>query len=145
SAAFKGYASTYLVEFLVLVSSLLLYRVCSDFFGEIGLAELSVYRRIFSFIQPILLCGLLVGLTRYVAHESDRSIQFSYFISAFVFLFLVSLMCNVLFALFPVQLSLVFFDSAEFSIYILPLGLSIAGALMHLMIYGYLRGKHEFV
>ncbi len=144
STTFKGYASTYLVEFLLLVSGLLVYRLSNNFFGNEGVAELSIFKRIFSFAQPILLLGISTGITRYVTHSKNSSQQFSFYFSSCTFFVAISLVLSILLIPFSEEWSHLLFGNNSFSSFILPLSISIPGIYFHLMTFGYLRGRHDF-
>lgn len=145
SNSFKGYASTYIVEFLVLVSNLLVYKLCTAEFGNKGLADLSIYKRLFSFAQPILLLGLLIGVTRYVTHAKSKSEQFSYYYTSFIFFLLISVILFIAFIPLNEFWSQFLFNDNSFKALIMPMAVSISGIYFHLMTYGYLRGKHEYI
>lgn len=144
SPTFKGYASTYLVEFLLLVSGLLVYRICNTHYGSEGVADLSIFKRIFSFGQPILLLGLLIGVTRYVTIAKSAKQQFTYYFTSFVFFGCISLILGVILIPYSAEWSNLLFGNNSFTSFVLPLFISIAGIYFHLMTFGYLRGKHDF-
>lgn len=144
STTFKGYASTYLVEFFLLISGLLVYRLSNNYFGNEGVAELSIFKRIFSFVQPILLLGVSTGITRYVTHSKNSSQQFSFYFSACFFFIIVSIILSAILIPFSEEWSIFLFGNKSFSSFILPLSISIPGIYFHLMTFGYLRGRHDY-
>ena len=67
------YVITFATEFVVLISSLLVYKLAAIVLGNTGFSEYALSRRILSFIQPAVLMGLTVGIPRYMGYHSTAS------------------------------------------------------------------------
>lgn len=61
------YAITYLTTLGLIIVGMLTFRVVARSFGELGLSQYAVMRRIIAFIQPPLALGLAEALSRIVA------------------------------------------------------------------------------
>jgi O-antigen/teichoic acid export membrane protein len=63
----------YVANALVLLASLLAYRLVTQFLGEMGFAQYALTRRTVSFLCPALLLGLGVGLPRFIAMSQNHN------------------------------------------------------------------------
>ncbi|HEY3347020.1 MAG TPA: hypothetical protein VGK71_05300 [Nitrospirota bacterium] len=68
----KDLAITFFNYAFVFVCGLVVYKVAAKGFGPAGFGEYALARRAVSFLQPILLMGLSVGLVRYIAISSAK-------------------------------------------------------------------------
>src|SRR4030066_1509173 len=84
----RDYQITFLTEFLVLVSQIVVFKLAANFLGNQGFGEYALARRTISFAIPVLLLGMGVGLTRYLAFASVDSSKSEnshpYFVCAFL-------------------------------------------------------------
>ncbi|MCW3072807.1 MAG: hypothetical protein JWO44_2697 [Bacteroidetes bacterium] len=140
----KNYVLTYITEFAVLISGVLVYKLAAGSFGKDAFNEYSICRRTLSFIQPLLIMGFGVGLPRYIAIASANNLSkkiSSYFYSAFIILALVMLLVSVAFTLFDHQLSYLFFGNESYYTLIYPLLIMLGGMVLHSLCYSFFRGE----
>src|SRR4030067_505361 len=140
----RDYQITFLTEFLVLVSQIVVFKLAANFLGNQGFGEYALARRTISFAIPVLLLGMGVGLTRYLAFATADSTKSEssnpYYVCAF-------LIVTTAVSLFLAALNLLaregaylFFGDKGYHFLILPLSLSILGICFHTLAYSYYRG-----
>ena len=128
----KDYALTIIVQFVVLASVFLVYKLAAEFLGTDGFSGYALSRRTISLIQPALLMGLGVGIPRYIAYgyaDPDQRNPYAYFISAFFILALVVCVFCFFLNLFNETFSFIFFGSSDYSDLILPITYMIIGGM----------------
>ena len=112
--------------------------------AEEGFSQYALCRRTISFIHPLLIVGLGVGIPRFVAFSSvDKSMRNpgSYFLSGlFIILFFSTIFLVTIFFTRDIFSYLVFGDK-KFSYLIPDLELMLLGIIIHSASYGYFRGK----
>ncbi len=139
----KSLFLTFITEGAVLVSFFLFYKMIAANFGPEGVGEYSLVKRSSGMILTLLLLGLGVGLPRYIAMASERSVKIAYFrvgaaiaaLFAFAFLFAANLLKG--------DFAILFFGSVKYDYLVLPVSLYIAGLLLHSLVYSYFRGSLE--
>jgi len=137
------YVITFATEFIVLISSLLVYKLAAIVLGNTGFSEYALSRRILSFIQPVILMGLTVGIPRYMGYHSTASKEKSdiYFINGAIIMFLALLVIFPIFLFFKKEISFLLFASSDYSHFIFPINLLLIGTIGHLLCYSYFRGS----
>jgi O-antigen/teichoic acid export membrane protein len=137
------YIITFIAEFLVLISSILVYKLAAVFLGNVGFSEYALSRRALSLIQPALILGLGVAIPRYVAYSSESTTKHPdfYFVSGGGLLLLVVLFPLSVMYFFKENIAFVIFGSREYKYLIFPLSLMLVGILGHLLCYTYFQGK----
>ena len=137
------YVITFATEFVVLISSLLVYKLAAIVLGNTGFSEYALSRRILSFIQPVILMGLTVGIPRYMGYHSTASSEKRdfYFIGGAVIMFLAVLIIIPILLLFKKEISFLLFASSDYSHFIFPINLLLIGTIGHLLCYSYFRGR----
>jgi O-antigen/teichoic acid export membrane protein len=137
------YVITFATEFLVLISSLLVYKLAAIVLGNTGFSEYALSRRILSFIQPAVLMGLTVGIPRYMGYHSTASREKGdlYFISGAIIMFLAVFIIIPVFLLLRKEMSFLLFGSSGYSHFIFPINLLLVGTIAHLLCYSYFRGR----
>ncbi len=138
------YVITFITEFLLLCAGLLVYRFAKTNFNNEGFVEYALFRRTLSFVQPILIIGLGVGLPRYVSiseSKSNRREAGTYLISATLILTSVLIIVLPIILIFKQEFAWLFFGGYEYSKFIQPLLVLIIGICFHSLAYSYLRGK----
>ena len=138
------YIITFITEFLLLLAGLLVYRFANVNFNNEGFAEYALFRRTLSFVQPILLLGLGVGLPRFVSISESRSNNqeaSTYFISATFILTSVLIIISPILLIFKQEFAWLLFGEIAYSTFIPPLTVLIIGICFHSLAYSYLRGK----
>lgn len=138
----KDFIYTFLTEFFVLISGLLVYRLASQNFVGDGFSEYALSRRVISFVQPALLLGLGVGIPRYIAFSYKNVIdKESYFVSGCIVIFLVIFFCLIVLNTFTHFFAYLFFGKDKFEYLIFPISLMLTGLLLHTLCYAYFRGN----
>ncbi|MBI9037066.1 MAG: hypothetical protein JEY97_02960 [Bacteroidales bacterium] len=138
------YIITFITEFLLLCAGLLVYRFANVNFNNEGFAEYALFRRTLSFVQPILLLGLGVGLPRFVSISESKSNNreaSTYFISATFILTSVLIIITPILLIFKQEFAWLLFGENKYSNFIPPLLVLIIGICFHSLAYSYLRGK----
>ncbi|MDL2122045.1 MAG: hypothetical protein LWX51_02955 [Deltaproteobacteria bacterium] len=140
----KDYILTIIVQFMVLASVFLVYKLAAEFLGTDGFSGYALSRRTISLIQSALLMGLGVGIPRYIAYgyaNPDQKNPDAYFISALFILAPVVFIFFIFFNLFNGTFSYIFFGSSDYSYLILPITCMIIGNILHALCYSYFRGR----
>jgi O-antigen/teichoic acid export membrane protein len=139
----RAYGSTFLTEFAVMASQILVYKLAAHYLGRTGFSEYALARRTVSVLYPIVLLGLGIGLPRYIAHAVGRGDQDSknrYWGATIWCVGLSALICFALMNAFPHTLAYLFFGSRDYTSLIFPLSLVVTGLALHAIVYGYFRG-----
>lgn len=140
----KDYALTTIVQFAVLISGFLVYKLAAEFLGTDGFSGYALSRRTIALLQSALLMGLGVGIPRYIAHgysSKDKKNPDLYFISAIFILAPVVFVFCILLNLFNETFSFLFFGSSNYSYLILSITCMIIGSIFHASCYSYFRGR----
>lgn len=140
----SDYVITFLTEFLVLVAGVLVYKFAANLSGKDDFSEYAICRRTISFIQPLLMLGLGVGIPRYIAFSATENLkksQGTFFVSGLLIALCILIPSLFLFNFFKEQFSFLFFGSISFQYLIPYLSIMIAGMILHAICYGYLRGR----
>jgi O-antigen/teichoic acid export membrane protein len=143
----EKYVITFIAEFLVLISSLLAYKLAAVFLGNAGFSEYALSRRALSLIQPALILGFGVAIPRYVAYSSQSTSKHPdfYFVSGGGLLLLVVLFASSVMYLFKENIAFLLFGARGYRYLIFPLGLMLVGIVSHLLCYTYFQGKLDMV
>jgi O-antigen/teichoic acid export membrane protein len=144
----KDLIITFITEFFVLASGLLVYKLAANYLGSNGFSEYTLTRRNTSFLQPLLLLGLGVGIPRYVAYATTKKDSLNpdiYFISGFFILLFVSFISLGLINILKDTFAFLMFGSSNYASFILPISLMLLGLLFHSICYSYLRGRLQML
>lgn len=142
-AAKRKYTQTYIVEFTVFVAALLCYRLALSRLGDTGFTEYALLRRSVSFILPLVILGLQVAATRFIAQiavEKSTSETKPVFFTAYISVMGMSLILVTMLMVFRTHVSWAFFGSEDYAYLVAPLGLYLVGFASHAMTYSYYRG-----
>jgi O-antigen/teichoic acid export membrane protein len=143
----KDYIYTLAVMVSVMVTVALLFKFAQSKFGSQGFAELSLTRRIISFLAPTLSLGMGVGLPREVARvNGTNEDEQKYMIlrnSVLIKLFLMSCFF-ILVTIFSDKLANLLFASKQYSYLLLPMGAYLLGVLLNGTAFSYFRGLNRF-
>jgi O-antigen/teichoic acid export membrane protein len=138
------YVPTFLTEFSVMASQIVLYKLAAHYLGKMGFSEYALARRTVSLLFPIPVLGLAVGLPRYIGFstgQGDPAGGSRYYgatlwcVGSAAFVFLVTL--NV----FARPFAYLFFGDAAYRYLAFPLSLMIVGLCLHTVVCGYFRGR----
>ncbi len=113
--------------------------------GATLLGEYLLLRRVGTWLLPAAHLGLGVGLPRYVAYAHQRSLdrQLEYFAAGFGCILLCAASIGIVLWLIPGAVGRIFFGSAQFSKFSLPLFLLLLGGAAQVAVYGFFRGCLE--
>jgi O-antigen/teichoic acid export membrane protein len=139
----EEYAPTFLTEFLVMASQILLYKLAAHYLGKAGFSEYALARRTVSLLFPIPVLGMAVGLPRYIGFtsgrgENDRADR--YFGATLWCVAGAVLVCLTLANVFSKSFAFAFFGDKVYSYLALPLSFMILGQCLHTVVCGYFRG-----
>lgn len=141
SSKAKAHVQTYLAEGLVLLGTIWVYRLAATG-GEETLDAYVIARRTVSFVQPVMLMGLVVALTRAVAMASDGNEGRQYLFGALKWsLFPAAILLAAALAM-PTTWSRTLFGTVELAALVPPVALLIIGLGGHGLVYSYYRGRH---
>ena len=135
---------TFLAEFVVLLSGIIVYKLAANLLGPEGFSEYALCRRVVSFIHPVLLVGLGIGIPRYIAYAqsySEEKVQDSYFIAGISIIIVVIVIFTLLSNTFSDLFANLFFGNSKYINLIFPINLMLIGLLLHAACYAYFRGK----
>jgi len=143
SAQAREYAGTFLTEFSVMASQIVVYKLAAHFLGTMGFSEYAVARRMISLLTPLPALGLGVALPRFVAYaqgqrDAQRAARYlgaTMWCVGFGTLLFVLLMNG-----FSGFFSYVFFGSRSYRYLMLPISSILVALGVHAIAYGYFRG-----
>jgi O-antigen/teichoic acid export membrane protein len=142
-AQMKEYAPTFLTEFTVMASQIVVYKLTAYFLGKQGFSEYALARRTVSLIMPIPVLGVSVGLPRFISFSNGRNDPQSadrYFGATLWCAGIASLLCLALINVFPGTFAYLFFGSQSYRSLTFPISLMILGLCEHTVACGYFRG-----
>lgn len=140
----KDFIITSITEFFALLTGVLVYKLASNLTGESGFSEYALARRTISFIQPALMLGIGVGITRYIAfavQKEARAGENSYFISGSIIIIAFTILILIILLLFKDSMSYLLFGSEDYYYLITPICIMLSGLIIHALCYAYFRGK----
>jgi len=138
----SDYLFTFIVEFLVLVAGVLVYKFAANLEGANDFSEYAISRRTISFILPLLILGNGVGIPRYVAFSHNKKEkQDTYFLAGLITTFSFAIPLLLIIYIFKTNFSFLFFGNFSFEYLIPILCIMVFGLLLHGLNYGYFRGK----
>lgn len=140
----RDFIISFVTEFAVLATSLLIYKFAASMLGTEGFSEFALSRRAVAFIQPAVLMGLGVGIPRYMAITTARSrgkSQDAYFITGFCILAVALFVVTVIMSLFADGFAFLIFGKIQYTYLIVAVNLMLAGMILHIACYSYFRGK----
>ena len=138
------YGLTFLVEFCILGTAILMLKLSAALLGPMGFGEYAVARRAQSIVGFTLLCGLGIGIPRYVAIRGGAwptgTARGVYLAAGLTITLPILLAFGVLAILRSDVVARILFGDVRFAHLVAPLVLITVGTCLHAMIYGYLRG-----
>jgi O-antigen/teichoic acid export membrane protein len=142
----KDYILTFITEFTILGSGLLVYRLAADILGKEGFSEYVLVRRIISFLWSALILGMGVAIPRYIGYSyPDLRKANTYFIAGFIILFFVVLIFSLLTNLFPKNVAFLFFGDSKYYYLIFPINIMLIGLIFHSLCYIYFLGNLSMI
>ena len=148
SSSKKNYIVTIAAEFVILLAGLLVYKMASNQYGNNGFSEYALCRRSVSFIFPLLMLGMGVGIPRYISiisMNNDKDKESNYFISGLIILFIMYIFCVCFLIAFRSFFAYIMFGQEKYSYMILPICIMIGGFVFHAACYSFYRGKLQMI
>jgi O-antigen/teichoic acid export membrane protein len=140
----REYIPTIVTEFAVLITQILVYKLAAHYLGKDGFSEYAVVRRAATFLAPLPLLGLAVGLPRYVAISrcgDERGTEAQYFGAALVCVLAAIALCLGVLNAAAHPFSFLLFGGSQYARLIFPLSLMLFGLSLHALVYSYFRGR----
>ncbi len=128
----------------VLASFFLIYRLIAQNFGPQGVGEYSLIKRAIGIIQPLLLLGLGVGITRYVAISLSPKMKMAFFKVAMAGVIMAAAIFLIAANIFQKEFARLFFGSADFVSLVVPFSFLLGGLLTHSLVYSFFRGMMAY-
>jgi O-antigen/teichoic acid export membrane protein len=138
----REYSSTFLTEFALMASQILVYKLAARDFGKQGFSEYAVARRTVSLLYPVMLMGLGVALPRFLGHASGRDLKRvpNYYGAALQCVCVVTAIFVLFINLFSDRFAYLFFGNRSYSYLTFPMSLLLVSLALHATIYSYFRG-----
>lgn len=140
----RDYIITFITEFTMLAIGLLLYKLAASMFGQEGFSLYALVRRNLSFLQPLLIMGLGVGIPRYIGYSSLKETTHAedgYFLGGLFVSIIFTIIFCILAILYAEYSGFWLFGSSYHSIMIIPLCTMLLGSNIQSLCYSYFRGK----
>lgn len=138
------YAFTYGATFGLVVTGMLAFRFASNGFGDLGLSEYAISRRVIGFTQPTVALGLMVALSRRIAaakfHPHGPN-QHAYMLAGLTIISAAAAVCAAVLFVFREQLAFTFFGSTEFGDLMLAIIPLVVGWSLHIVCYARFHGQ----
>src|ERR1041385_4657052 len=106
------YVFTFFAEFIVLLAGVFVYKLAAKHLGDDGFSGYALCRRTISFVQPLLIIGLGVGIPRYIAMsmaDSSYKKHGNYFVAGIILMLVISVPVLLAMLLFSNQFSFLLF------------------------------------
>ena len=137
------YAVTFGVEFIILVISILLFRIVNIRFETLGFSEFTISKRLIGFLMPLLMLGLGVSLPKFLPLESkQKQLQIHY--TAVIIVTMLLVLGSILFLFFPDYCSSMVFGDAFHKKMIFANLLFVYSLMLHACVYNFFRGQFNF-
>jgi teichuronic acid biosynthesis glycosyltransferase TuaC len=130
---------TYATEAAVVIATLLVYRLAAER-GKEGLDAYVLARRAISFVHPLLMVGLAVGLPRMVAFTRDPELRRAYLLASLRIILVLCAFLLMAGIFIPTTTAFVLLGAKVFDKLILPVTIMVLGLCLHTVTYSYLRG-----
>ena len=142
----KDLIFTFFTQFIILVSSILSFKLANIHFGKIGFSEFSLIKRNLAYIYTMVFFGMGITLPRFISIEIGKKSgkENEIFIMSVFFLSIIMLLVGIISIFFKKELSNVLFGNTSYSYFIFPMYFSLIGLIMHGLLYSYYRGKMFF-
>ncbi len=133
----------------VFLCGVVVYKLAAGF-GPSGFGEYALARRAASFMQPVLLMGLGVGLVRYIAITSsdgigDPDLQASYIATGYGAVIVFSLLVLAGVNMAPGFFAKLVFGKRGYEGHLLAISIMVEGYIVNALVFAYYRGRGDFV
>jgi len=141
----RDYVTTFVTEILVIASWLVAFRLVAIQYGAGAFGEYALSRRAFSLLSPLVVVGLDVAIARYVAYAVSRRSRTvgGYAGTALVVMALTVGVTSIILRLIPGPVAFLLFGAATYASLVTPLPVMLTGSCMHVVSYGFLRGRSQ--
>jgi len=140
----REYLPTMATEFSVLITQIFVFKLAAYYLGKDGFSEYAVVRRAATFLVPLPLIGLAVGLPRYVAIsrcDDQHGTESQYFGAALACVLVATVLCVCILNFATQPFSYLLFGDSKYERLIFPLSLMLFGLSLHSLVYSYFRGR----
>jgi len=142
-AQIREYGPTFLTEFAVMASQIVVYKLAAHYLGKEGFSEYAVARRTISTVCPIALLGFGIGLPRYLAISAGEDLAGRRDRIFGATLWCVGAAAAILITLtnlMPSSFAYLIYGSASYKALAFPVSLITGGLILHAVVYSYFRG-----
>ena len=141
----RDYVTTFATEVIVIASWLVTFRLVAVEFGVAGFGEYALTRRTLSLLSPLVVVGMDVAIARYVAYAASRRADSTagYAGAAAAVMAVTVAVASLALLAFSGFFADLFFGSSAYSSLITPLPLLLLGSCIHVVAYGYFRGRSQ--
>ncbi len=142
----RDYGYVFLADFLVILSTILIYRLADRFLGQSGFSEYVLVRRTLSLAMPVLFLGVGVALPRQVALVESRPGEspLPSFLAALLIVGVPTAACVLAANIFPGALSHLIFGDAGHASIVASMSFVLVGLSLNGLCYAYFRGRMLF-
>jgi len=138
---FKSIFFTFATQGVALITLIFIYRLIAQKLGPEGVGEYSLIKRVISFLEPILLLGLGVGISRYVAISRDNKERDSYIKGGASIVIFITFIFLIFINLFKEYFVKIFFGTVDYVYLVFPFSFFLIGSIIHGLVYSYFRGR----
>ncbi len=139
----KDLFATGLTQILVLLFAIILLRIMATALSKEYFGIFMIIRRIIAVGAPLITLNLGVGLARYVSYEREREREF---LSASLWIIgVLSLSVLIISSIFRDQLSLIFFNTSNYSILVVLTAFFLFSYGVYNISYAFFRGRQEMI
>ncbi len=140
----REYAGTFLTEFAVMASQIIVYKLAAHALGKAGFSEYALARRTLSLMIPLPVMGLAVGLPRFMryANRPDWLLIGSRYYGATLWCVGgVALLCILAMNVADEGFAHVFFGDRKYSYLAFPMSIVLLSLSIHAVVCAYFRGR----
>ena len=138
-----NYILTFGFEFLIMIISVLLFKLINIKYSPIGFSEYSINKRLVGFLMPLLMIGMGTSLPKFLAAETVKK-QLEIHYTALIILSVFFITALGIGFSFSEQFShLVFGDVAHEKMCLIVL-LYVLSLMLHACVYNFFRGKFNY-
>ncbi len=138
-----NYAITFGFEFLIMVISVLLFKMVNLKFYSNGFSEYTINKRLVGFLMPLLMVGMGVSLPKFLSIESHKK-QLEIHYTALLVLSGIFMAFLLLGFLFSTYFSKMVFGDMDHEQMCMVVVLYVFSLMVHACLYNYFRGKFKF-
>lgn len=138
-----NYAFTFGFEFLIMIASVVLFKIVNLKFHEVGFSEYTINKRLVAFLMPLMMMGMGVSLPKFLSVETDRK-QLEIHYSAIIIVSSLFLLSLILGFSLSEQFSQMVFGDVHHEKMCITILLYVYSLMIHACVYNYFRGKFKF-